>query len=364
MISKRVGIVESIASKNDNLEDIRVNINGDIQRAYNYPKMTGSVNVGDEVVLNTTAVELSLGTGGYHFVISNLNNIESSFTPGGHIMKLRYTPFQVKVNSIEEQESSYHKQIENFSSLEDMPVVVGTLHSMLTPFVASYKRYNPSKKVVYIMTDGAALPIFLSKNVETLKNKKLIDDTITIGNAFGGDYECINIYTALITAKEILKADVVFVSMGPGIAGTGTKYGFTGIEQGPILDAVDKLGGRPIAIPRVSFADKRERHKGISHHSVTVFKDIVNVRVDIPVTIYEDEKLNTIKKQVENNNLEDIHNVVYIENNNTKDDLEYFNLKVKSMGRDIEQDREFFDAASTAAYYLMEACDDSRRKNY
>ena len=81
------------------------------------------------------------------------------------------------------------------------------------------------------MTDGAALPIYLSKNVDTLKKKGLIDNTITIGSAFGGDYECINIYTALITAKEVLKADVVFVSMGPGIAGTGTKYGFTGIEQ-------------------------------------------------------------------------------------------------------------------------------------
>ena len=163
-----------------------------------------------------------------------------------------------------------------------MPVVVGTLHSMLTPFVASYKRHNPNKKLVYIMTDGAALPIYLSKNVQNLKEKNLIDNTITIGNAFGGDYECINIYTALITAKEILNADAVFVSMGPGIAGTGTKYGFTGIEQGPILDAVKKLGGMPIAIPRISFADKRDRHNGISHHSMTVFKEIVNVSVNIP----------------------------------------------------------------------------------
>ena len=49
-----------------------------------------------------------------------------------------------------------------------MPVVVGSLHSMLTPFAASYKRLNPNKKLVYIMTDGAALPIYLSKNVDTL----------------------------------------------------------------------------------------------------------------------------------------------------------------------------------------------------
>ena len=363
MISKRIGIVDSIKDKSEKLEDIRVNINGEIQKAYNYPKMTGSVNVGDEVVLNTTAVELSLGTGGYHFVITNLNNIESSFTEGGHIMKLRYTPLQVKVDSVEEQESTYHDKISSFKSLNDMPVVVGTLHSMLTPFVASYKKNNKDKKIVYIMTDGAALPIYLSKNVETLKSKGLIDHTITIGNAFGGDYECINIYTALITAKEVLNADCVFVSMGPGIAGTGTKYGFTGIEQGPILDAVKKLGGNPIAIPRISFADKRERHNGISHHSITIFKEIVNVDITIPISNYESDKLNKIRAQIEENDL-NRHNVVYIDNKNTKEDLDYFGLKVRTMGRNYEQDTEFFEAASSAAYYLMEVCDGDRRKDY
>lgn len=363
MISKRIGIVDSIKDKSEKLEDIRVNINGEIQKAYNYPKMTGSVNVGDEVVLNTTAVELSLGTGGYHFVITNLNNIESSFTEGGHIMKLRYTPLQVKVDSVEEQESAYHDKISSFKSLNDMPVVVGTLHSMLTPFVASYKKNNKDKKIVYIMTDGAALPIYLSKNVETLKSKGLIDHTITIGNAFGGDYECINIYTALITAKEVLNADCVFVSMGPGIAGTGTKYGFTGIEQGPILDAVKKLGGNPIAIPRISFADKRERHNGISHHSITIFKEIVNVDITIPISNYESDKLNKIRAQIEENDL-NRHNIVYIDNKNTKEDLDYFGLKVRTMGRNYEQDTEFFEAASSAAYYLMEVCDGDRRKDY
>ena len=31
--------------------------------------------------------------------------------------------------------------------------------------------------------------------------------------------------------------------MGPGIVGTGTKYGFSGIEQGYIIDAVNNLRG-------------------------------------------------------------------------------------------------------------------------
>lgn len=354
MLSRKIGEVVEIKKQNGQLDDIRVEINGEIFRAYNYPKMTGEVKVGDKVLLNTTAVELSLGTGGYHYVISNLDNMEADLEGQGHIMKLRYTPMQVRVNSVEDHESKYHDVFEEFETLDGMPVVVGTLHSMLTPFAATYKRLNPNKKLVYIMTDGAALPIYFSMNAATLKDKGLIDSTITFGNAFGGDYECINIYTALITAKEIAKADAVFISMGPGIAGTGTKYGFTGIEQGPILDAISKLGGRPIAIPRISFADMRDRHRGISHHSITIFDEIVNVGVEIPITIYGEEKDSVIKNQIKENNLDKKHKIEYIENNRTKDDIDSYGLKVKSMGRNYEQDSEFFDSASSAAIYITE----------
>ncbi|MDR1773556.1 MAG: DUF3866 family protein [Clostridioides sp.] len=354
MISKKIGKVVEIKSQSGTLDDIRVEINGDIQRAYNYNLLTGDIKVGDEVVLNTTAVELSLGTGGYHFVIANLNNLESDLVGEGHIMKLRYTPLQLKVNAVEEQDNINHDKINNFKNLDNLPVAVGTLHSMLVPFCASYKRQNPDKTLVYIMTDGAALPIFLSKNVETLKEKGLIDRTITIGNAFGGDCECVNIYTALITAKEVLKADCVFVSMGPGIVGTGTKYGFTGIEQGQILDAVEKLGGRPVAIPRISFADKRKRHNGISHHTITVLSEITNVKTDVPITVYDDEKLNIVKEQIRESNLDKKHNIIYLDNNKVKEDLDYYDFKVKSMGRDYSQDEEFFKAASTVAYYISE----------
>lgn len=354
MLSRKIGEVVEIKKQNGQLDDIRVEINGEIFRAYNYPKMTGEVKVGDNVLLNTTAVELSLGTGGYHYVISNLDNMEADLEGQGHIMKLRYTPMQVRVDSVEDHESKYHDVFEEFETLDGMPVVVGTLHSMLTPFAATYKRLNPNKKLVYIMTDGAALPIYFSMNAATLKDKGLIDSTITFGNAFGGDYECINIYTALITAKEIANADAVFISMGPGIAGTGTKYGFTGIEQGPILDAISKLGGRPIAIPRISFADMRDRHRGISHHSITIFDEIVNVGVEIPITIYSEEKDSVIKNQIKENNLDKKHKIEYIENNRTKDDIDSYGLKVKSMGRNYEQDSEFFDSASSAAIYITE----------
>ncbi|MCT4507170.1 MAG: DUF3866 family protein [Tepidibacter sp.] len=354
MISKRVGIVQEIISKTEEMEELKVKVDNTIYKAINYPKINSSADVNDEVLLNTSAVELNLGTGGFHFVIANLNKLESKMSEGGHIMKLRYTPLQVKTFSAEEQESKYHDKIKNFKSLDNMPVVVGTLHSMLVPFAASYKRIDKKKKLVYIMTDGAALPIYLSKNVQNLKKNRLIDNTITIGNAFGGDYECINIYTALILAKEVLKADAVFVCMGPGIVGTSTKYGFTGIEQANILDAVTKLKGIPIAIPRISFADKRDRHFGLSHHSVTILKEMVNTKVVVPVGIQSNKNKNYVINQIKENGIDEIHDVVYIDNNKTKSDLEYFNLRVKTMGRSYEEDREFFNSASSAAYYLLE----------
>lgn len=354
MISKKIGVVDFIVNSDIEIQDIKVKVDGKIEKAVNYPKMSGFVSVGDEVLLNTSAVELNLGTGGAHFVIANLNKLESSMSKGGHIMKLRYTPLQIKFFTAEEQESKYHEKIRDFKSLENMPVVVGTLHSMLIPFIATYKRKNPDKKVAYIMTDGAALPIYLSKNVKNLKNKGLLDATITIGNAFGGDFECINIYTGLITAKEVINADVVFVSMGPGIVGTGTKYGFSGIEQGYILDAAQKLGGRAIAIPRISFADKRDRHYGISHHSITILKEMVNSKVIVPINIQDDNKRKHVISQIKENKIDNLHEIIFIEKDSTKKDLEFFNLNAKSMGRGYDEDEEFFKSSSGAAYYVLE----------
>ncbi|SHH08497.1 DUF3866 family protein [Tepidibacter thalassicus] len=354
MISKKIGIVDCIISKSEEIEELKVKIGDKIEKAINYPKINGSVNINDEVLLNTSAVELSLGTGGFHFVIANLNNLESKMSDGGHIMKLRYTPLQVKTFAVEEQESVYHEKIKNFKSLDNLPVVVGTLHSMLVPFIASYKRKHKNKKIAYIMTDGAALAIYLSKNVKILKDKELLDATITIGNAFGGDYECINIYTALITAKEVIGADVVFVCMGPGIVGSGTKYGFSGIEQGHILDAVKKLKGKAIAVPRISFADKRDRHFGLSHHSITILKEIVNNKVIVPINIQDIDKKKYVISQIKEHNIDKLHDVVFIEKDTTKEDLSFFGLKVKSMGRSYEEDEEFFKSASGAAYYILE----------
>lgn len=356
MLSRKLGKVQEVKKETKEIQELIVVIEGKESKAINYIPLSGKVEVGDEVLLNTTAVELNLGTGGYHFVISKMKDNEGTQDKAGHMMKLRYTPVQLKVNMAEE-DPKYKEVFDSFKGLEEIPVVCGNLHSMLSPFAASLKYLREDIKIIYIMTDGAALPLWFSNTVRELKEKDIIDSVITIGNAFGGDLECMNIYTGLIAAKEILKADVVFVGMGPGIAGTGTKYGFSGIEQANIIDSVQKLGGTPIVIPRVSFADKRERHYGISHHSLTVLGELSNSGCVVPITDdYSSEKMEKISDQISEYDLDIKHDILMVNGceMNLKEALENYDLKVSTMGRGINEDPDFFYTAVASSIFVSE----------
>ena len=85
MPSFRSGTVTEILSERPGLQRVLV----DGERAYVLTQLTGDVAVGDDVVMNTTAVELGLGTGGWHVVHWNLNRRELDQPGPGHIMKVR-----------------------------------------------------------------------------------------------------------------------------------------------------------------------------------------------------------------------------------------------------------------------------------
>ena len=123
--------------------------------------------------------------------------------------------------------------------------------------------------------------------------------------------------------------------MGPGIVGTGTKYGFSGIEQGYIIDAVNTLGGQPIIVPRISFQDKRDRHMGISHHTRTVLSEIVKTSGKVIIPKLDECKLNIINKQIINLNLHKKHEIVYEEGDMIINAMDKYGLYIKTMGRDI-----------------------------
>lgn len=261
---------------------------GETGKALAYLPLVGDILAGDEVYVSAAAVKRGLGTGGYLFVIANLTRMPADPPPQpGHLVKARYTPLQYMVQGVDEQESEFHGILEDSDSIESMPVIAADLHSALPAVVQGARdkaaAHNmPQPKIAYIMTDGGALPAWFSRLAWSLKKNGAIIGTVSCGQAFGGDLEAVNIYSALLAAKHVWHADLAVVTQGPGNLGTGTRWGFSGTQIAAVLEAAYTLGGRPIAALRMSQADLRERHFGISHHTMTVLTRLVHTPCTVP----------------------------------------------------------------------------------
>ncbi|MFZ5943427.1 MAG: DUF3866 family protein [Bacillota bacterium] len=353
MIRIRTGEVMEIVEDNCDIQIVKVNIQDDSEGlAVVYPLLTGKVGVGEVVLLNTTAVNLQLGTGGVHFVISSVGDKNMDCSCGGHIMKMRYTPLQIKVTAAEEEVSPYHEEIKNFESLNQIPVLVGFLHSMLLPIVAGIKSIKENARIIYVMTDGGALPISFSKTVKRLKNMGWIAGTVTAGHAFGGDLEAVNIYSGLAAACSGYKPDLIIVAMGPGNVGTGTELGTTALETGQIINAVHSLEGLPILVPRLSFKDCRDRHYGISHHALTVLEKIALASSCVVFPILQDSgKKDKINEQIISRGLHSKHHIVFADGMGGIEYLYNNKIEVATMGRNINEDFEFFLTCCAAGSY-------------
>ena len=349
MFQAEYGVVIRIIRDLPDLQEVVVQAGEETARALNYPVLTGRIKKGDRGLLNTTAVRLQLGTGGYHFIMGIEGAGEKGVAAGGHIMKLRYTPWQIKVSAAEEEESPYHQRIKDFSSLGGIPVIIGGLHSMIAPALLAYRALQPAPvRVAYIMTDSAALPLPFSRLVRKLKEYGLLQTTITCGHAFGGDLETVNFYSALAAAKAAAGAGLILAAMGPGIVGTKTRYGFSGIEQAYMLEAVERLGGKPVAIPRVSFADPRPRHRGLSHHSRTVLAELTYARAYVAFPRWHDERGQFLAGQIRAEQLAGKHRVYFVNPPPLAGLFTGYDLEVKTMGRSWQEDPSFFETAAAA----------------
>jgi hypothetical protein len=272
MPSFRTGLVTAVVAERVGMQRVLV----DGEPAVVLTQLIGPVAVGDRVVVNTTAVALGLGSGGDHYVHWNLTREAWSAQGRGHLMKLRYTSLQVDTGSAEEELGPPGTR------LEGIPVVVCTVHSQVAVVALAFTAAAPGRRLVYVMTDGGALPIALSDLVARLRAGGELAGTVSAGHAFGGDLEALSVPAALALARHRLEADAIVVGMGPGVAGTGSALGTTAVEAAPALDAAAALGGRPILCVRASSADPRTRHAGVSHHTSTVL-ELVRSPVLVPV---------------------------------------------------------------------------------
>jgi hypothetical protein len=266
------------------------------------------------------------------------------------VLKARYTSLQADVGSTEEHEAA----LVDCDSVDGMPVVAAGLHSQVPAVAAAFKDAAPDARLVYVMTDGAGLPLALSDLVAALTDRGLIDATVTCGQAFGGDYEAVSLHSALAIARHVAGADAVVVAMGPGVAGTGTRLGFSAIEVAPVLDAAAALGGRPIACLRASFADPRPRHQGVSHHSATTLGLACRSRVTIPLPLVGGPEEERLRADIAAAGLDGRHEILAIKPPDILGLFEKQGLAVTSMGRPAADDPVFFAAAAAAGLVAAE----------
>ncbi|ROS74476.1 DUF3866 family protein [Cellulomonas sp. PhB143] len=289
MITWRSGTVLSCGRGWQGAQELLVDVDGEQVRALAYTDVVGSPEAGDRVTLNVSALARGLGTGGYALVVALPDRLPPDPPPGpGHLVKARYTPLQALVLGADEQESPHHEALADADDLDALPVVVADLHSALPAVVAGARHAaaragRDAPRVAYVMTDGGALPAAFSRTVAGLRDAGWLDSCITVGQAYGGDHEAVTVHTGLLTARHVVGADLAVVAQGPGNLGTGTRWGFSGVQVGDVVNAVGTLGGRAVASLRVSGADARDRHLGVSHHSMTAYGRVALAAADVVV---------------------------------------------------------------------------------
>jgi hypothetical protein len=264
-LSLRRGEVTAVVERVEGL--VRLEVDG--VSCVAYPRLTGDVDVGDDVVVNEQARLLELGSGGFDVLYANLTRgLGLPAEPGAHVMALPYTPGQVALRRGEEAAARLP------DSIAGRPVVLCTVHSQLAPVCAALA----GLRVAYVQVGGGALPVSLSDAVRLLKERGLLSVAVAVAPCLDGDVDCVTPAAALAWAARE-GHDAIVCAVGPGVVGTGTSLGHGALELAEVANAADALGGRPVLALRMSEADPRERHRGISHHARAV-QSVVRVPVE------------------------------------------------------------------------------------
>lgn len=327
--------------------DVRVHgaVEGALIRALAHPPLVGTPQVGDRVLLNTTALHLGLGTGGYALVVAVPDRLPPDEPASGHLVKARYSPTQTVVLGADEQDSPHHRALSGLDPLPSpgMPVLVADLHSSLPAVLAGLLAARPHTRVAYLMTDGGALPLWFSRTVAALAGHLI--GTVTVGQAFGGELEAVTVHSGLLAASRVLGAEVAIVTQGPGNLGTGTGWGFSGLAAGEALNAAAAVGGRPVAVLRMSAADPRARHRGVSHHSRTAYGRVGRAPSDVVVPASGAALAGRLPELAH-------HRVLTVDDTGLLEVLRAFQVRsgvrLSTMGRDLDADPLAFLAAAAA----------------
>jgi hypothetical protein len=137
------------------------------------------------------------------------------------------------------------------------------------------------------------------------------------------------------------------VTQGPGNLGVGTPWGFSGVAAGEVVNAVAALDGRPVAALRLSDADPRERHHGVSHHSRTAYGRVALAPADVvvptglPGPLAEAVAADVVELAAR-------HRIVEVSGEGLLAALQDSPVRLSTMGRGLAEDPSYFLAAAAA----------------
>jgi len=324
MLTLHRGRVVGAGDAGEGMQRLEVEVGGERHPAVADVGLVGPAEVDDEVVLNTAARELDLGSGGFDVVHVNLTRgLGGHGVAGAHVMKLNYTSLQHAVVPVEGAELSLP-----LSS----PVAVTFLHGQLAPVAWAFAQAVPGRSLGYVQTAGGALPGSLSHTVGELRERGLLAGHLTAAPTFGGDGEAITVAGALHHAGSDLDWDAVVCGPGPGILGSASALGHGGLAALDSAHAALALGAPTLVVPRMSSGDPRERHRGLSHHVVTVLGLLLG-SVVVPVPAHADVAGLTDERHEWRRVAADLGGYAAS------------GLPAGTMGRDLAEDELFFAAA-------------------
>jgi hypothetical protein len=335
VLKLRRGTVVDAGPAGEPMQRLVVDLGGERREAMGDVGRVGPAEVGDEVVVNVEALDLGLGSGGFDLVHVNLTRgLAGESAEGAHVMKLNYTSLQHAVAPVEEGDEELALPLAR-------PVAVFGLHGHLGPLAWAVGQARPGTRLGYVQTAGGALPGGLSRLVGELRERDLLCAHVTAGPAYGGEGEAISTAGALHHGLHAEGWEAAVCGPGPGILGSASALGHGGMAALDSAHAAVALGCRTVVVPRMSSADPRPRHRGISHHTLTVLALLLSpVTVALPADadpeLPDDYRHRVLRVPV---------------------DLEGYGasgLPTTTMGRDLDQDPDFFAAALAAGRALGE----------
>jgi len=272
VLKLRQATVAEAGSPDGPEQDLVVELDGRLRPAIADVALIGHVEVGDEVIVNAQALDLGLGSGGFDIVHVNLTRgLAADGATQANVMKLNYTSLQHTITPVED---------ETLRLPVERPVAVLALHGQLAAMAWAFAQAAPERRLGYVQTEGGALTGGHSRTVRTLRASGLLAGHLTAGAAHGGEGEAITTAGALHHGLRTLGWDAAVCGPGPGIVGTGSPLGHGGMFALDSAHSSLALGCPTLLVARMSSGDERARHRGISHHTLTVLDLLLE-----PVTV-------------------------------------------------------------------------------